>query len=126
MTTGIDIVEISRIEKILIKRKDQFYHRIFTDNEVLYMRNKDDNPRTVAGIFASKEAIAKALGSGIGKLAWKDIEILHDKNGKPRVNINEQTKKQLGNLGLDSIEISISHEREYAVATAICFLNSRF
>ncbi len=108
LTTGIDIVDIKRIRDILEKKKQGFFNRVFTDKEILYILNGGTQATTVAGIFASKEAIAKALGTGIGKIGWRDIEILHDEKGKPFTNI-------------DGMELSISHEQDYAIAIAIYY-----
>lgn len=123
LSSGIDIVEIKRIEKVLEKRKYQFYNKIFTEKEISYMESKNNNPRTVAGIFSAKESVSKALGTGIGKIAWKDLEIVHDSKGKPRVSFNESLSKLLKDLGFNSIEVSISHEKHYALSMAICFYN---
>lgn len=122
MRTGVDIVEIKRIEKIIISKRESFLKKIFTDRERAYIMGKNYDPKTVSGMFASKEAVAKLIGSGIGDLAWKDIEVLHDKKGRPFVRQGEKIKKYLEELNLNSIEISISHEREYAISFAIGFL----
>ncbi len=121
MKTGVDIVEVKRIEKILEKRRDTFYRKLFTQAEIEYIKGKNHNSKTVAGFFAAKEAVSKVLGTGIGKLAWKDIELLHDKEGRPYININSKIKEILNKQGLKSLDISISHEREYAISFAIGF-----
>lgn len=106
LTTGIDIVNINRIRNILEKKKQGFFNRVFTDREIQYILNTGTQATTVGGIFAAKEAIAKALGTGIGKIGWRDIEILHDEKGKPFTNI-------------EGMVLSISHEQDYAIAIAI-------
>lgn len=123
MRSGVDIVEISRIEAIVDDRREKFYKRIFTDKEIGYIISKNHKPRTIAGIFASKEAVSKLLGRGIGRVNWKDIEVLHDENGRPYIHINKKIEKFLEELGLNSIDMSISHEREYAISFAIGFKN---
>lgn len=122
MKTGVDIVEVKRIEKILESRKESFYRKIFTEAEIKYIRNKKDNPKTVAGLFACKEAVSKLLGTGIGRIGWQDIEVLHNENSKPFININDKVYKLLKKDELNSIEVSISHETSYAVSFAIGFL----
>ncbi len=72
----------------------------------------------MAGIFAAKEAISKLLGTGIGKINWKHIEILHEEEGKPYVNLYDEALKFSGQLGIDEFSLSISHEKEYAIAFA--------
>lgn len=119
LISGIDIVNVSRIRKILVEKRDKFYDKIFTNKEIEYISDNGHKPTTIAGFFAAKESISKVLGRGIGFVGWKDIEILHDSNGKPYVNMVGNGRGVMENLGLDSIEISITHEEDYAVAIAI-------
>ena len=117
--TGIDIVEIYRIENILESKGERFLNKIFTDSEIEYIVNKGRKANTVAGMFATKEAVSKVLGSGIGKINWKDIELYHERSGKPYININKKIRDKFDVLKIDSIDISISHEKKYAVSIAI-------
>lgn len=119
----MDIVKNSRIKNILNNKCSSFYRRIFTDNEVEYISSRKHDYKTVAGLFAAKEAISKILGSGIGELSWKDIEILHIESGKPYVFINKKLESKLMIMNINAIEISISHEEEYAIAIAIGYLS---
>lgn len=121
MRTGVDIVEIKRIEKVMDKRRESFYKKIFTWSEIDYIREKNHNSKTVAGLFASKEAVSKLVGIGIGSLGWRDIEVVHDDKGRPFIRINKKIEKLLNDVDLNSIEISISHEKEYAICFAIGF-----
>ena len=121
MKAGIDIVKISRIKNILDKNIESFCRKIFTEKELEYVENKNKNPRTISGLFACKEAVSKLLGTGIGTIGWKDIEILHTNKDKPYVSSNPIINSQLNLLYLNSIEVSISHEDEYAIAIAIAF-----
>jgi len=116
---GIDIININRIKNIILEKKDRFYHKIFTLKEIEYIVKGNDKATTVAGIFAAKEAISKVLGTGIGMVKWKEIEILHYDNGKPYVNLIGNGSLKLKELGLDGIKISISHEEHYAIAFAM-------
>lgn len=117
-TTGIDIVDNNRIKKILETNPDRFYSRLFTEEEIQYIVDKNHDHKTVAGLFSVKESISKAIGTGIGKVSWKDVEIYHDENGKPMVRFNKSNEFL---KGIETIEISISHEKEYAISTA--FIN---
>ncbi len=117
MRTGIDIVKIERIKNILVKNSSGFYRRIFTQGEIEYIRNKDE--KTVAGLYAAKEAISKLVGTGIGQLSFKDIEIYHEDRGKPRVKILGKLGDMLKALEIDEVDLSISHEDEYAIAIAV-------
>lgn len=116
--TGVDIVKIARIERILEANRDSFLERIFTDEEIEYIKNKNYNAQTISGLFAAKEAVSKVLGTGIGKVNWKHIKVYYDEKGKPHVKLNSQGEI-MDSLNIDEIHVSISHEKEYAVAFAI-------
>ena len=103
------------------KYDEKFLEKLFTPKEIEYIINRNKDFKTVSGLFAAKEAISKVTGSGIGKLSWKDIEILHSKSGRPFVNKSENLNSILNNLDLREIEISISHEEEYSIGFAIGF-----
>ena len=119
LTTGVDIVQISRIEKILLDKKDSFLKRVFTGNEIDYINEKGNNPKTIAGLYAAKEAISKALGTGIGQVSWQDLEIIHDEKGKPLVNLSAKLEPILEGLNLNSFSLSISHDGDYAIAFVV-------
>lgn len=119
VSTGLDIVKIARIEKLLETRKERFYNKIFTRPELDYIYRRKESPETIAGLFASKEAIGKLLGRGIGLVAWQDIEIYHDKFGKPQVRLDREGENLRRALGIETIHLSISHEKDYALALAI-------
>ncbi len=113
---GTDIIEINRIKKAIESKKDIFLNKIYTRSEIEYCEcKKSAKYQHYAARFAAKEAIFKALSEMLQNkydIVWKDVEILNDKNGKPKVNfINKKFDTQC--------EISISHCKEYAVATAI-------
>lgn len=124
MVTGVDIIQISRIEKILNTKKYLFLQRVFTEKEIEYISKKSNRPNTVAGLYASKEAISKALGTGIGKVSFKDMEITHDNKGKPLVNISSEKDYILRELGINRFDLSISHDGDYAVAFVIGYYNT--
>lgn len=114
---GIDIIEIDRIEKAI--KNEKFIERIFCKEERDYLLKRNMNIRTVAGMFAGKEAVSKALGQGIRNYKWTDIKILHDSLGKPFVVLSGNAEDIAENLGIENIYISISHCDTYAVAFAI-------
>lgn len=116
--TGVDIVSIERIDSIYKKYGFKFLRRFFSDYEIDYLRLKSNNIQSIAGIFSAKEAVSKALGTGIGKLSWKDIEIQHDDNGKPQVFIKDDVLDKLHVIERN-FSISISHEKNYAVSFVI-------
>lgn len=114
---GTDIIEVERIQDSIKKYKDRFLSRIFTEDEIAYCMTHKNPERNFAGRFAAKEAVAKALGHGIGKdLSWKDIEIRKDKKGKPLVSFSLSAQKKFKK---PNVMLSISHCKEYANAIAI-------
>ncbi len=117
--SGIDVVDIERIERILQVDDERFLKKIFTDLEIEYIFEKGKKANTIAGMFSAKEAFSKLLGSGIGEINWRDIEILHQISGRPYININKKIKEKLDDIGIEEIDISISHEKRYAVSTAL-------
>ena len=115
---GIDIVEIERLEKAL-QRNKRFLDKLFTKEEIDYFKSKGLKTETIAGNFSAKEAISKALGTGIRNFNFKDIEILRDKKGKPIVKTYNNLRKICIDYNVLEIKVSISHSKNYAVANAI-------
>ncbi|WAM32279.1 holo-ACP synthase [Caldicellulosiruptor naganoensis] len=113
---GVDIVEVERFKSM--KRFDKFLKRVFTQRELEYISSKNYNIQTIAGYFAAKEAVAKALSTGV-VFGFKDIEIQKDKNGCPRVILYNKAKEICENLKIKNIVLSISHQRLVAVACAV-------
>jgi len=114
---GTDIIEIQRISEAIARHGDRFLDRLFTEQEKKYCAQyKDATPR-YAGRFAAKEAILKALGTGLqAEVTWKEIEIINDAQGKPEVHLSARLSKA---LSVAHIFLSISHCNDYATATAI-------
>ena len=123
LITGVDIVNVGRIDKILLDNRQQFYNKIFTLEEINYIEKKGHKPTTVSGLFAAKEAVSKALGTGIGVLGWKDVEILHEPKGRPYINFTERGQNIVDKIGIGELQISISHEKEYAIAFVVGFIS---
>ena len=115
---GIDIVEIERVEKAL-QRNKKFLDKLFTKEEIDYFKSKGLKTETIAGNFSAKEAISKALGTGIRNFNFKDIEILRDKKGKPIVKTYNNLRKICIDYNVLEIKVSISHCKDYAVANSI-------
>lgn len=114
---GIDIVEIDRIESILDRKGLRFIDEILSDKEkVIYLNEKNKSLEFIAGRFSGKEAVSKALGTGINKqLNWKEIEILNLKSGKPFINVTSNYWKDKDFI----YHISISHSKNIAIAEVI-------
>lgn len=120
LITGVDIVNVNRIKKILNSKREKFYEKIFTEREIEYIITKGHKATTVAGNFAAKEAISKALGTGIGTIGWKDIEVLREDSGRPYINFKNQ--EIINKFKIKEIQISISHETDYAVAFVVGYI----
>ena len=114
---GTDIIEIERIEKV-INRTSSFIEKSFTHNEIEYFKLKGLKGNVIAGNFAAKEAISKAIGTGFRGFGLKDIEVLRDELGKPIVKLSDKIYELL-DVKEFSIHISISHSKENAIAYAV-------
>ena len=109
--TGVDITEVRRLSKAIEKWGDDFLNRIFTKDELENAKTRGSLHQHLAGRFAAKEAVFKALGNP--KLTWKEVQILNDKEGKPFCTIRGVKGKNV------DVHISISHVKNYATAFAI-------
>lgn len=119
---GTDIIEISRIKKNIENQK--FIKRIFTNREIEYFESRGMKRESVAATFSAKEAVSKAVGTGIRGFNFNDIEILRDENGKPHVVANGKFKQFCTDNKICEIKVSLSHCREYAVANAMAITRS--
>ncbi len=117
--TGIDIVKISRIKNLIEKYGERFLKKIYTEAEIEYCQQKKIYAPSFAARFAAKEAVLKALGTGMRNNSWQDIEVLNDDLGKPEVRLSARTAIQAQELGVRSIFLSISHEKEYSIAQIV-------
>ena len=114
---GIDLVEIERIRTAVSRWGERFLQRVYTEQELTLYRHKMES---LAARFAGKEAAVKALcWPDRGYVAWKDIEILSDQNGKPVVNLYGKALRQARESGIERLEISLSHTRDNAVAIVL-------
>ena len=121
LTVGIDLIEVTRIERVLARHGDRFLERVFTPAEILYCRAR---PPELAARFAAKEAVAKALGVGVRMIArdginWRDVEVIGDMRGKPLVRLYDRAAERAGELGLTEWAVSLSHTREHAIAFVV-------
>ncbi len=114
---GIDLVEVSRIKKALDRWGQRFLGRAFTSEERHYCMSKAFPEQFLAARFAAKEAVLKALGTGLsGGIRWTDIEVVNDPKGKPQVRVGPRIARLIGN---GRILLSISHSEQFAIAQAI-------
>lgn len=121
LAVGVDIVEIARVERMLHRYGERFLRKVFTPAEVIYSRGRAPE---LAARFAAKEAVAKALGVGMRILApdgvgWHEVEVLGDWRGRPEIYLHGWALERAAQLGLIHWAVSLSHEREFAIAFVV-------
>lgn len=116
VSSGVDIVEVERIDRAIIRHGQRFFQRLYTSNELV-----DAGGRTpaLAARFAAKEAVAKALGTGIGDVGWKEIEIIKGPHKEPMLHLSGRAEDIARELKITTWSISMSHTHQHAVAVAI-------
>lgn len=115
---GNDIVEVSRFEDI-VSNNPRFIERFFTPSEAEYIKASSSIAQTLAGRFCAKEAVAKALGTGVRGYGLKEIEVCRDELGKPSILLHGRAKELAYEKGISVVQISISHSHTMATAFAI-------
>ena len=116
LRSGIDLIDVERLARLAPAIRERFLARVFTEAEQQLCSGRDER---LAGRFACKEAVAKALGTGIGEVHWRDIEILAEENGSPRLILHGKAQETAETLGLTVWSVSISHIKTMAVALAV-------
>lgn len=115
---GVDIIEIERI-KNAVQKHENFITKVFTEKEIIYIKSRGNRAETMAGIYAAKEAVSKALGTGFVNFSLQDIMILKDSKSKPYVELLNNALNIAKQYGDFNIELSISHSRDNAIAYAV-------
>lgn len=122
VTCGVDIIEISRIKESIEDVGERFLERVFTKNEITYCESKKAQKyQHYAARFAAKEAAFKAISQELKdkySICWKDIEVMNDEQGRPSVSFLNINSKEI-----ESVDISLSHCKEYAVANVVVSWN---
>lgn len=121
--TGVDILEIARVENLLQRRNKSSLKRLFTDEEI---KQSNNNPGILAGKFAAKEAVAKAIGEGFGLIKWIDLEIITGDKGEPILHLYNTAQDLSDELDISGWAISISHTNNIALAVAIAVKSDTF
>ncbi len=121
LTSGVDLIEIARVERALERHGERFLARVFTAAEIAYSRRR---PAELAARFAAKEAVSKALGVGMrmmarGGIRWREAEIVGDHRGKPLVRLHGRAAERAVELGLTEWTVSLSHTAEHAIALVV-------
>ena len=113
---GIDMLAISRLQRVLDRHNGRFLRRVYTPEEVAFCRGRVPE---LAARFAAKEAVMKALGTGIRGVAWREIEVLPDRRGKPLIYLYGRAQERADKIGLRALDVSLTHERDFAVAAVV-------
>ncbi len=113
---GIDMIAIPRVRAVIERHDGRFLRRVYTPEEVAFCRGRVPE---LAARFAAKEAVMKALGTGAHGVAWREIEILPDRRGKPLVYLSGRAQERADRIGLRALDVSLTHERDFAVAAVV-------
>jgi holo-[acyl-carrier protein] synthase len=116
LAVGIDVVEIDRVRRVLKRFPQRFLERVYTPVEVAVCRGR---VHELAARFAAKEAAMKALGTGTRGLAWREIEILPNRRGKPLLYLYGRARERAEEIGLRSLDVSLTHSRQHALAIVV-------
>ena len=117
---GTDICQIDKVSSVYKKYKNRFLKRVLTEAEIKYVvSNKKNLIGRLAGRYAAKEATSKVLGTGLRGVYFKEIEVLRELSGAPKLILHKRAKVKAKELGLENFEVSISHERDFAIAIVV-------
>jgi holo-[acyl-carrier protein] synthase len=116
LSVGVDIIEIERVGQAISRWGERFLNKVYTDAELAFCRGRLPE---LAVRFAGKEAISKALGTGLNGVSWREMEVLADRRGKPLVTLHGRAAARASELGLTEFAISLSHSQDYAVAMVV-------
>ena len=117
---GTDIIKVNRIKRLIEKRGDDFAERILHKNELKIYQQHNSAANYLAKRFAAKEALAKALGTGIAQgISFEDIEVINNEDGKPNLILHAKALDIANKLGVKKSFISLSDEKKYAIAYVI-------
>ena len=116
LSTGVDLIEISRIEDAVSRHGERLLKRLFTAAELELCAGRAES---LAARFAAKEAVAKALGSGIKDVSWTEIEVLRDAQNAPVLHLYGKALKKAKELGLENWSVSLSHSQKHAIAFVV-------
>jgi len=116
IAVGIDIIEVERVRGAYERHGERFLQRIFTENEIRQCRGKATR---WAGRFAAKEAISKALGTGLHGVAWREMEIVQIRSGRPTVRLHGKAKQRAELLGISAFDVSMADLNAFSIAVAV-------
>ncbi|MEX2599855.1 MAG: holo-ACP synthase [Dehalococcoidia bacterium] len=116
ISVGVDLIEIDRIAAALERFGERFLERVYTPGEIAYCRRRAPQ---LAARFAAKEAVMKALGTGTRGVGWREVEVTRKRSGEPEIVLHGRAAARAERLGIGRIAISLSHSRQYAIASVV-------
>ena len=118
---GIDIIETDRVRRVFQKHPIRFINRVYTPAEAAFCRGRIPE---LAARFSGKEAVMKALGTGIRGLKWKDIEVLSKRGKAPQIILRDNALNIAKKQNINNLSVSLSHSKEYAIASVVGIKNT--
>jgi holo-[acyl-carrier protein] synthase len=116
LAVGVDVIEIDRVAQAVERWGQRFLERIYTPGELAYCRGRAER---LASRFAAKEAVMKALGTGNRGVSWREVEVVRKPSGQPTILLHGRASRRAASLGIQSLAVSLSHSRSYAVASVV-------
>ena len=116
LVNGVDIIEICRVRSVAERYGERFFRRVYTKGETAYCRGRAPQ---LASRFAAKEAVMKALGTGIRGIRWRDIEVVRRRGGPPMIELHGTALARARRLGIEHLAVSLTHSQDYAVAFVV-------
>ncbi len=116
LRTGVDLIEIARVENVIRRHGQHYLDRVYTSAELEQCAGKAES---LAGRFAAKEAVAKSLGTGIGPVTWQEVEVLGDELNAPLLTLRGEAQRLASEIGITTWSLSISHSQTHAVAVVV-------
>lgn len=116
LIAGVDIIEIPRVARVYARYGERFLRRVYTEGEIAYCRGRAPQ---LASRFAAKEATMKALGTGVRGVRWRDVEVVRGRGQAPRIVLHGTARARAERMGLSDIALSLSHSKEFAVASVV-------
>ncbi|MBN2297549.1 MAG: holo-ACP synthase [Deltaproteobacteria bacterium] len=117
---GIDMVDVGRIQSLYKRHGQRLLQKVFTDHEIIYCTARHNIAQHLSGRFAAKEAVAKALGTGLlNGISFKDIEVVKHDDGPPGITLHNRAEAMMKSLEISKIHLSISHDAGLAIAFVI-------
>ena len=116
ISVGVDLIEIARVAATLERVGTRFLQRVYTEAEIAYCRGRAPQ---LAARFAAKEAVMKALGTGTRGVGWREVEVTRKRSGEPGITLHGRAASRAQHLGIDRIAVSLSHSRNFAIASVV-------